>query len=55
MNFMFMLRSQENAQQMYNELLNYKKHGSYPIAISKEQKYVIRRRSASFLLDGEPW
>ena len=40
---------------MYKELLNYKRDGSCSPGISKEQKYIIRRRSARFILDGKPW
>ena len=40
---------------VFTELFNYKKDEYYPIGNSKEQKYVIRRRSARFLLDGKPW
>ena len=54
MNFKFNGEESTMDRKLYNEILNYKKTGSYPLAISKEQKYVIRRRSARFLLDGKP-
>ncbi len=38
---------------MYEEIFNYKTQGIYPFDIKKEQKYVIRRRSNNFQVDGK--